>query len=448
MRRPIYDMGTFRERRQTLASRMKGAALIVTANPEFIRNNDVHHSYRQDSNMFYLTGFEEPESILVFRPGQTPETVLFVRPKDVLRETWDGFRYGPEGAEKEFKVDKAYLVDDFDKVIVDLLKPVDRVYYRWHIDREFDQKMLNVLGAVRSSQGRSGRGHLPVFDSWELIGELRLVKSVSDVAVMRKACEITAKAHVDAMKFVKPGVTERQVMGVLLGSFLMQGAEREGYGTIVASGANATTLHYVFNDQTCRAGDLLLVDAGAEYQFYTGDITRTIPVSGRFTDVQKRVYQGVLELQKDLAKRVKPGITLKSLQDTTIEVLTEFMIELKLLQGGRQQLIESGAFRKYYPHGVSHWLGMDVHDAGLSVMSGEPRVLEVGMAFTIEPGLYIPADDLTAPAELRGIGIRIEDNVVVTPTGCEVLTSLVPKEVSEIEAIIGTSGGTFTASVM
>lgn len=447
MRRPIYDMGVFRERRQTLAARMKGAALIVHANPEYVRNNDVHHSYRQDSNMFYLTGFEEPESILVFRPGQTPETVLFVRPKDVLRETWDGFRYGPEGAEKEFKIDKAYLIDEFDKVIVDLLKPVDRVYYRWQIDREFDRRMIDLLAAVRISQGRSGRGHLPVYDAWELIGELRLIKSVSDVALMRKACEITAKAHVEAMKFTKPGVNERQVMGVLLGSFLMQGAEREGYGSIVASGANATTLHYVFNDQPCRDGELLLIDAGAEYQYYTGDITRTFPVNGKFTDVQKRVYQGVLELQKDLIAKVKPGLIFKSLQDTTIEVLTDFMIELKLLQGTRSQLIESGAYRKYYPHGVGHWLGIDVHDAGLAIVNGEPRTIDVGMAFTIEPGIYIPADDLTAPAELRGIGIRIEDNIVVTPTGCEVLTSHVPKEAAEMEAIIGTSGGTFSATV-
>ena len=433
MRRPGYDMSIFRERRQALSQHAQGSAVIVAAHPEFIRNNDVSHSYRQDSNMFYLTGFEEPESILVFRPGLTPETILFVRPKDVERETWDGFRYGPEGTEREYKVDKAYLISDFDKMIVDLLKPVDRIYYRWNISREFDDKMMNVLDRVRSSMGRTGRGHLPVMDSWELIGELRLKKSAYEIETMRKACEISAKGHIEALRFTKPGVNERHVHGVLVGKFLMEGATREGYGTIVASGAAATTLHYVFNDQPCRDGDLLLIDAGAEYQYYTGDITRTFPVNGKFTPVQKRVYQHVLDIQKKIMSEIKPGMLFKSMQERTIEALTDVMIELGLLKGSRASLIESLAFKKYYPHGVGHWLGMDVHDCGLHVLNGEPRKLEIGMAFTVEPGLYIPADDLTAPAELRGIGIRIEDNVVVTATGHENLTVLAPKEVSELE---------------
>lgn len=437
MRRPIYDMNIFKQRRQELAARMKGAALILHSHPEYIRNNDVHFPYRQDTNFFYLSGFEEPESILVFRPGQNPETVLFVRPKDVLRETWDGFRYGPEGAEREFKVDKAYLLSEYDKIIVDLLKPVDRVYFRWGINRDFDTKMLEILNQVRVSHGRTGRGNLPVLDAWELVGEMRLIKSDYDISVMRRACEITANAHVEAMKFTKPGVTERQILGVVLGSFHMQNAEREGYGSIVASGANATTLHYVFNDQTCKDGDLLLLDAGAEYQYYTGDITRTYPVNGKFTSAQRKVYDRVLDLQKTLITKVKPGLAFKALQDMTIDYLTDVMIDLKLLSGTRQAAIESQAFRKYYPHGVSHWLGMDVHDTGLYAKGGEPRALEPGMSFTIEPGLYIPADDASAPEELRGIGIRIEDNIVVTSNGCDNLTSSAPKEVAEMEAMIG-----------
>lgn len=437
MRHPIYDMEVFKERRQILGSRMKGGALILPAHPEMTRNNDVGHPYRQDSNLFYLTGFEEPESILVFRPGQSPETVLFVRPKDVFRETWDGFRYGPEAVEREFKIDKSYLISDFDKVILELLKPVDRIYYRWNIDRDFDERVLGLLKNARTSLGRTGRGHLAVHDSWELIGEQRLIKSMYDVGVMRKACEITAQAHVAAMKFTRPGVTERQVMGVLLHSFYMQDAQREGYNSIVASGAAATTLHYVFNDQPCRDGDLLLIDAGAEYQYYTGDITRTFPVNGKFTAAQRKVYDRVLDIQKSLIERVKPGMPFKDLQDSTIEALTDVMIDLKLLSGGRQALIDSLAYKKYYPHGVSHWLGMDVHDAGLYTIGGETRKLEAGMAFTIEPGLYIPVDDADAPAELRGIGIRIEDNIVVTPSGCENLTASAPKEVAEMEAIIG-----------
>lgn len=437
MRRPTYDMNIFKERRSALAEQLKGGALVLPANPEVLRNNDVHYPYRQDSNLFYLTGFEEPESILVFRPGQTPETILFVRPKDVARETWDGFRYGPEATEREYKVDKAYLISDFNKMIVDLLRPCDRLFYRFDISPKFDTKMLDILHRVRNSN-RGGSGTMPVYDSWEPIGELRLFKSLYDVTCMRKACEISANAHIEAMKFVRPGVNERQVHGVLLGSFLMQGAEREGYGTIVGSGNNATTLHYVFNDQPCKEGDLLLIDAGAEINYYTGDITRTFPVSGKFTPAQRRVYERLLDLEKSLIKSVKPGITLKSLQNTTVEYLTDLMVELKLLEGSTKQLVDSLAYKKYYPHGVSHWLGMDVHDTGLMMMNGEPRPVEPGMAFTIEPGLYIPADDMSAPAELRGIGIRIEDNIVVTPSGCENLTEKAPKEVAELEAIIGT----------
>ncbi|MES2854667.1 MAG: aminopeptidase P N-terminal domain-containing protein [Bdellovibrionota bacterium] len=437
MRRPSIDMNVFRERRQMLAKRAQGSAIVIPSHPEYIRNYDVHHPYRQDSTFFYLTGWEEPDSVLVIRPGQTPETVIFVRPKDVERETWDGFRYGPEGAEREFKIDKAYLISDFDKMIVDLLKPVEEVYYRWNLSAEFDQKMLGYLDQVRSSLGRTGRGHLPVRDSWELVGEMRVHKSAYEVEVMRKASEITAKAHVEAMKFTKPGVTERQVQGVVLGSFFRQGAQREGYNSIVASGANATTLHYVFNDQVCKDGDLLLIDAGAEVDYYTSDITRTFPVNGKFTAPQKRVYQAVLEIQKVLCTTMKPGVVFKSMQERTIEALTDSMIELGLLKGARKHLIDTAAFKKYYPHGVSHFLGMDVHDIGLHQIDGEPRKLEPGMAFTIEPGLYIPYDDMSAPEELRGIGIRIEDDVVVTATGLDVLTKDCPKEISELESLIG-----------
>ena len=437
MRRPAYDMNVFKQRRQALAAKTQGSAFIIPAHPEQIRNNDVHQPYRQDSNFFYLTGFEEPESVLVFRPGAHPESVLFVRPKDAARETWNGFRYGPEGTAKEFNIDKTYLIEDFQKEIIELLRPVDRIYYRWNQEPSFDSKMMKILDDARLSQTRSGRGYLPVYDSWEVLGEERVIKTQHDIATMRKACELTSVAHIAAMKFVKPGVNERQVKAVLHHSFLMQGAEREGYGTIVASGAAATTLHYVYNDQPCKDGDLLLIDAGGEYEYYTGDITRTFPVNGKFTEPQRRVYEPLLKLEKALIERIKPGITFRSMQDTAVEGITQILIDLGLLKGTRQANIESLAFKKYYPHGVSHFLGLDVHDAGLHMIRGEHRRLEVGMAFTVEPGIYIPIDDMSAPAELRGIGIRIEDNVVVTATGCENLTAGCPKEIAEMEAIIG-----------
>lgn len=433
-------MDVFARRRRLLAEKAKGGAVILASHPEYIRNNDVHHSYRQDTNLFYLTGWEEPDSIFVFRPGRTPETVMFVRPKDVERETWDGFRYGPAGCAQEFKIDKTYLIEEFEKEIVELLKPVDRLYYRFNVDLDFDRKFLGILESVKRSHGRSGRGHLPVLDSWELIGELRVIKTADDVEAMRKACSITARAHVDVMKATKPGKTERQLLGVFLGSIYNQNADREGYGSIVASGANACTLHYVFNDQVCRDGDLLLIDAGAEARYYTGDITRTYPVNGKFTAAQRKVYDRVLEVQKDLVAVSKPGLAFKALQETTIERLTDVMIDLGLIKVKRQEAIERLLFKKYYPHGVSHYLGMDVHDTGLYQTLGEnvvSRNLEPGVAFTIEPGLYIPLDDKDAPEELRGIGVRIEDDIVVTSTGCENLTSEAPKEVSELEAIVG-----------
>lgn len=433
-------MDVFARRRRLLAEKAKGGAVILASHPEYIRNNDVHHSYRQDTNLFYLTGWEEPDSIFVFRPGRTPETVMFVRPKDVERETWDGFRYGPAGCAQEFKIDKTYLIEEFEKEIVELLKPVDRLYHRFNVDLDFDRKFLGILESVKRSHGRSGRGHLPVLDSWELIGELRVIKTADDVEAMRKACSITARAHVDVMKATKPGKTERQLLGVFLGSIYNQNADREGYGSIVASGANACTLHYVFNDQVCRDGDLLLIDAGAEARYYTGDITRTYPVNGKFTAAQRKVYDRVLEVQKDLVAMSKPGLAFKALQETTIERLTDVMIDLGLIKVKRQEAIERLLFKKYYPHGVSHYLGMDVHDTGLYQTLGENMVsrnLEPGVAFTIEPGLYIPWDDKDAPEELRGIGVRIEDDIVVTSTGCENLTSEAPKEVSELEAIVG-----------
>lgn len=437
MRKPADNIEIFARRRRLLAERAKGSAIIIPSHPEMIRNNDVHHPYRQDSNLFYLTGWEEPESIFVFRPGQTPETVMFVRPKDIERETWDGFRYGPEGCAREFKIDKTYLINDFDKEITELLKPVDRVYYRFNIDDSFDRKLMSILEGVRRSHGRSGRGNLSVMDSWELIGELRYLKTADDVELMRRACGVTARAHVDVMKATKPGVSEKKLLGVFLASIYSQDADREGYGSIVASGANACTLHYVFNDQVCKDGDLLLIDAGAEVRYYTGDITRTYPVNGKFTAAQRKVYDRVLAIQKELCAAAKPGIPFKWLQDRTIEFLTDAMIELGLIKVPRTEAIERLLFKKYYPHGVSHYIGLDVHDTGLYQVSGEARKLEPGTAFTIEPGLYIPADDKDAPEELRGIGIRIEDDVVITATGCENLTSEAPKEVSELEALVG-----------
>ncbi|MFM6929660.1 MAG: aminopeptidase P family protein [Bdellovibrio sp.] len=437
MRKPTFDMNIFAERRKKLGQQIPGAALVVASHPELIRNHDVHFPYRQDSNMFYLTGWEEPESVLVYRPGLTPETVMFVRRRDIERETWDGFRYGPEGCEREFKIDKAYPIDEYTKIAPQLLKEVDRIYYRQFKNKEADHQMEEILNAVKSLQGRSGLGLLTIHDADTLIGEMRVVKSEYELTQLREACEISAQAHLAAMHFTRPGVTERQIQGVLSHQFFMRGSAREGYNHIVASGNAATTLHYNFNDQVCKDGDLLLIDAGAEYNYYTGDITRTYPVNGKFTDEQGRVYEEVLKVQKAIIDFVKPGIVFKELHDMGTSMLTDAMLNLGLLSGRKDDLIQALAQKKYYPHGIGHWLGMDVHDAGLYFKKGEPRPIEANMCFTVEPGLYIPADDTSAPQKYRGIGIRIEDNIRVTSTGSENMTTSVPKEISDIEKVVG-----------
>ena len=437
MRKPAHDISIFRERRQRLAEKIPGGALISPAAPEFIRNNDIRHDYRQDSNLFYLTGFEEPASVLVFRPGKDPETAMFVRNKHVLKETWEGFRYGIEGTQSDFGIDKAYPINDFEKVAPKLLADVDRVYYTLFHDVGFDERVARVVMAVKDMRRRSGKGVLPISDAAPLVGEMRLIKSDHEIETLTNACRVTAEAHMELMKYIQPGMSERQIHGRFVYEVMKRGAAREGYGTIVAGGPSATTLHYVFNDQVLKSGELVLVDAGGEYDFYTGDITRTYPVNGQFSGTQRRLYQKVLNVHKTIIDIVKPGLRFNQLQEAAVDGLVDVMLEEGLLKGPKDQLIEKGEFRKYYPHGVSHWLGMDVHDSGMIEVNGKPRPLEPGMAFTVEPGLYIPYNDETAPVEVRGIGIRIEDNILVTVGGHSNMTEGAVKEVEELEALIG-----------
>lgn len=437
MRKALEDIRIFKERRERLGRKMDGSALIVCSHPEHIRNHDVHFPYRQDSNLYYLTGFEEPESILIFRPNMTPQTVMFVRRRDKERETWDGFRFGPEGVEREFGIDKAYPIDEFEKEAPKLLKEVDSLYYRLFKNSEADHKLQAVLETLRVSRGRTGYGLLSIHDADTLIGEQRLVKSDVEIENLRKACDLTSEAHINAMKFTRPGVNEREVQAVLMHTFWKQGAAREGYNCIVASGNSATTLHYNFNDQECKNGELLLIDAGGEYKYFTSDITRTFPVNGKFTDEQHQVYEAVLKVQKEIIAYIKPGIVFKDLHDMGTNMLTEVMLELGLLTGKKETIIEGLGQKRFYPHGIGHWLGMDVHDAGLYYKKGEPRPIEANMVFTVEPGLYIPMDDDVAPKKFRGIGVRIEDNIRVTPTGSENLTAKCPKEVQDLEKIVG-----------
>lgn len=440
MRKPLENMRVFAERRALVAKQMQGDALIIASAPESVRNSTVHHPFRQDSNFYYLTGFEEPDSIFIFRPGMTPETILFVRKKNIERETWDGFRYGPDATQVEFRMDKTYPIEEFDQQAPQLLKGIEKLYYRRFKNSEADAKIDQALLNLKSSQSRTGFGLLPLIDADEFLGEFRIKKGETDLTNLRRACDLSAEAHADTMKYIKPGMTEREVHGYFIYQIMKRGAFREGYNGIFAGGPNATTLHYVFNDQPLKAGELLLVDAAGEYNYFTSDITRTYPIGGRFNEEQAEVYEGVLKIQKNLIEMVKPGLAFQTLQDTAISQLTELILELGLLTGRKDDIIKSLEYKKYYPHGVGHFLGMDVHDSGMyfSKKDSEPRQIEENMVFTIEPGIYIPYSDQTVAEEYRGIGVRIEDNIRVTSNGYEVLTSKAPKEIAELEKIIGT----------
>lgn len=439
----------FAARRQHFLSEIakvcEGAVAIVPAHPELIRNNDVHFKFRQDSNFHYLTGFSEPDAIAVFRNvGGNKEFILFVRPKDIEKEIWTGYRCGIDAAVGEFGADRAYPVADFDAQMLKLLSGAERVYYSFHKTLhingvEFlDQKILRLLDSHRTAMGRTGRGFLPIHDANEILSEMRLFKAPEEVERLRKAGQISAKAHCEAMARCRPGLYESQIEGLLEFVFRNEGSERHGYPSIVAGGANATILHYVENNQRLRDGELLLIDAGAEFDYYTGDITRTFPINGKLTPAQREIYDIVLDVQKECIKMAKPGATLAAIHSFAVEALTGAMLSLKLLSGDRKKIIEGLGYKKYYPHGTGHFLGLDVHDAGYYQVNGEPRKLEAGMAFTIEPGFYVLHDDLSASEKYRGIGVRIEDDIIITSEGCEVLTSGVPKDVADMTSIIGT----------
>lgn len=430
----------FKTRRDTLMKKeaAQGAALIFPAAHEVLRNPDVTFPFRQESNFYYLTGFEEPEAWLALLPAGSQgsyKTVMFVRKRDPLMEMWEGERYGVEGALKIFGADEAYLYDEFEEKMPGLLKGVDRVYYRANLDENNDRKFFAVLEKFRRTQGRSGKPMAGVLDPNEILGEMRLYKSDDEIKAMREACRITAAAHKKAMEFARPGMNEFEVEALMDYEFRRQGCARVGYGSIVAGGKNAACLHYRANNEALRDGDLLLIDAGGEYQYYTSDITRTFPVGRSFSKAQAALYDLVLKANLECIAMTKPGQTIAAVHKRACEILTEGMLSLGFLKGDRDKLVESGDYRKYYPHGTSHYLGMDVHDIGLYQVNGEPRKLEPGMMFTIEPGFYVQPGDVSAPSEYRNIGIRIEDDVLVTKDGCEVMTSGAPKQREEIEAL-------------
>ncbi|MCK6507027.1 aminopeptidase P N-terminal domain-containing protein [Myxococcota bacterium] len=453
-------------RRRLLDALQPGDAVLLFASPHHIRSNDTEYRYRPDSDLWYLTGWEQPECAVLLRKDAAQPFLMFVQPRNPERETWEGRRPGPEGAVARFGADAAWPYDELATRLPDLLMGYRDLHYAVARDADHDQL---VIGAIRAARRKARRNGLDVPDAFidpaRVLHELRLFKSEAELELMRRAADITCQAHRLAMAMTAPGVAEYELEAALDGAFRRMGGNGPGYSTIVGGGANATILHYVENRDPLRDGDLVCVDAGCEYDFYTADITRTWPVNGRFSPAQRQLYQLVLDAQLAAIDRVRPGVSHKEIHDTTVAILTRGMVRLGLLAYDRaaeeeavgkleielpdplpddatedqlvDRLIETERYKRYYMHGTGHWLGIDVHDVGAYVALGDSRRTQPGMVQTIEPGLYVAPDDEQAPERFRGIGIRIEDDVLCTEAGPVVLTAGVPKAIEEIEALVG-----------
>lgn len=417
--------------------KISGGIALFPAAPVAFRNSDVEHEYRQDSDFYYLTGFEEPGSVAVVAPNQPEHKfLLFVQPKDREREIWTGWRAGEDGAKRDYGADAAFTIDKLDEKLTTLIEKVDRIYYRFGSDPAFDDRVTGLMRSAQRFRQREGNGPLSVIDPSDLLHEMRLIKSSEDRDLLRRAVDISCEGHIAAMKALKPGAFEYELEAEISYAFRKNGSPRCGYSSIVGSGPNATVLHYTSNNRRIEEGDLVLIDAGAEFGYYTGDVTRSMPASGRFSEPQAALYQIVLDAQLEAIAAVRPGATFVQPHDRAVRVLTEGLVKLGLLEGEVDSLIEENSYRKFYMHRTSHWLGMDVHDVGSYKTGDEWRRLSPGMVLTVEPGLYIAEDFEDVDPRYRGIGIRIEDDVLVTETGYEILSARAPKTIEEIEATI------------
>jgi Xaa-Pro aminopeptidase len=425
-----------RRRKQLMKMMGKGGIVILPAVPEKTRNNDVLYHYRPDSDFYYLTGFAEPEAIAVLIPGRPHgEYVLFVRDRDPARETWDGRRAGPEGATRDYGADDAFPIGDIDDILPGLMENCTRVYYTMGLHPEFDQRVIGWVNGLKA-QARTGVQSPQEFVALDhLLHDMRLFKSRPELDVMRRSAQIAVAAHKRAMKFTRPGRMEFEVMAELVHEFRRHNADTS-YHPIVGSGPNACILHYHENADTLEDGDLLLIDAGCEYELYASDITRTFPVGGRFTPEQRAVYEVVLEAQYAAIEKTVPGNHWNEPHEAAVKAITQGLVKLGLLKGKVPALIKGGAYRKFFMHRTGHWLGMDVHDVGDYKIGEQWRVLEPGMVMTVEPGIYIPAGTKGVAKRWWNIGIRIEDDVAVTRDGNEVLTAGLAKTPDQIEKLM------------
>lgn len=428
-------MQSFASRRQALLSKLSGPALLVAA-PIAVRNYDVEYPYRQDSDFYYLTGFLEPESACLLVPGAHPKFVLFVRPRDPEREVWNGPRAGLDGARADFRADESHSIDELETVLARELEGWDHLWFAFGKDPAWDRRIPELINKQRARRKSHPHGPYTVSDLAEPLQELRLRKSAHELETLRRAAEITAIGHREAMQMCRPGLHEYELAARLDYAFARHGLSW-GYPGIVGSGPNATVLHHVENRRRIDADDLVLIDAGAECELMTADVTRTFPASGRFTAAQRELYDIVLAAQEASIEECRVGRTFGDVHDASVRVLIEGMIRVGLLEGEPEAIFEGGSYRRYYMHRTSHWLGLDVHDAGKYKLDGEWRPLEPSMVLTVEPGLYVSRNDEEAPARFRGLGIRIEDDVAVTAGAPEVLTAAIPKVPEEIEREVG-----------
>ena len=409
-------MNSFLMKRKAVQKTLKSnESLLLPSLPEFFRQPDVSYPYRQDSCFYYLTGFEEPESFLILTNAKS---ILFVREKNELKELWDGVRLGPKKAKEILKIDEAYPISQLQEKLKTELKNKDKIFYN---------EICPTSNSIVKNLSKN------LFSAREFLGSFRSFKNEEEIKTLQEACNVTGYAHQRLAQALRPEITERALHGIFIQAFMEKGSLREGYQSIIATGDNATTIHYIKNNGICKKGELLLVDAGAEVDYYTADVTRVYPVSGRFSKEQKDLYERLVKLQKSLIEDVGPDISLKTLQEKMQTGLTEILLQVKILKGTLRENLEKKSFKRYCPHSIGHLLGLDVHDAGFS--KNEEATLKPSMVVTIEPGLYIPKEDTSVPQALKGVGLRVEDDILVTSEGYKNLTKSIPKEVEEIESL-------------
>ncbi len=431
-------MQPYSGRRSCFAEATPDAIAVIPSASIRLRNNDTEFEFRQNSDFHYLTGFPEPDSVLVIRPkGVEERFVLFVRPRDRTKEIWNGKRFGPEGARADFGIDAAYDISELDTKLPEFMVGARTLYYRFGEDERMDRRVQEALTAARERVRRGGNAPRTIEEPGTIVHEMRLLKTSAEIDKMRRACEITREGHVAGMRATRPGMYEYEIEATIEHAYRARGAQY-AYPSIVAGGDNATILHYHENAEKLQAGDLLLVDSGCEFDLYASDVTRTWPVSGRFSAEQRAIYEIVLEAQKAAIDQVRPGKQFVAYHEAAVNVIVDGLIELGLLKGTRDENLEQQRYQDYYMHRTGHWLGLDVHDVGryLEIDGSTSRKLEAGMVLTVEPGIYVHRD-LNCDERFKGIGVRIEDDVLCTPSGPDILSADIPKEVDELESIVG-----------